>query len=400
MLAGFQTATAQLWIPIQYDTTLINHEIIVSGDNAYNSTSLQNGVAEGLFKGGFISEFEIDDSYSKHKDLNRLGKNLQAEVEYRNYKKNIFGNEKWGFLLKGGYYFIGSGAYSDDLYGLVFKGNDQFLGASAEFSGTTTNVTGFQKVGFGVISKKSKSSITLNFVNVSNAYQGTLQKGILTQDQEASSIDLVVDGSFSYTDKTQFSNGIGAAIDLDFKIPFQWLNGRQSYFQIQAKNLGLAYMNQGMKSYSVDSTYNYSGFNFDQIFNNNSFFGNDFSILDTLQIETARKNKWIALPALIQVGKIVDEHYQGKIQSIFGIRAYPTLSYTPLLYVGMNYRPHQYVDWGLIGSYGGFGGFRFGFYSNVNLKKIQLGLGTEDILGFFSQRALGESINIRMRCKL
>jgi hypothetical protein len=400
LVVGFQHAFGQLWMPIQYDTTLIGQEFILSGDNSYNSTSLQNGVAEALFKGGFISVFEIDDSYSKHKDLNRLGKNIQAEFEYRNYKKNIFGNENWGFLVKGGYYLIGSAAYSDDLYGLIFKGNDHFLGSTAEFSGTGMNITGFQKVGFGVISKKGKSSVTLNFINVSNSYRGHLQTGILTQDADASSIDLEIDGEFSYTDKSQFSNGLGAAVDLDFKIPFQWINGRKAFIQLQAKNLGFAYMNQGMKNYSIDSTYNYSGFNFDQLFNNQSLFGNDFSVLDSLQIQTERKKNWIALPCMFQAGKLIDENFQGKIQSLFGLRVYPTLSYIPLLYLGLNYRPVKILDLGLIGSYGGFGGFRAGFYTNLDFQKIQIGLGTEDILGFFSQKALGESINIRIRCKL
>lgn len=399
-LLGFQQVFGQLWLPAQYDTTFIQQEFILSGDNSYNSSSLQNGVAEGLFKGGLISVFEIDDSYRKHKDLNRLGKNIQAEFEYRNYKRNIFGNDNWGFLVKGGYYLIGSAAYSDDLYGLIFKGNDYFLGSTAEFSGTRTNITGFQKVGFGIISKKEKSSVTLNLINVSNSYRGHIQTGNLTQDAEASSIDLEIDGEFSYTDQSRFSNGIGAAIDLDFKIPFQWINGRKAFIQLQAKNLGFAYLNQGIKNYSIDSTYNYSGFNFDQLLNSQSLFGNDFSVLDSLQIQTKREKNWIALPCLFQAGKLIDESYQGKLQSLFGLRVYPTLSYIPLLYLGFNYRPHEMIDLGFIGSYGGFGGFRAGLYGNLDFQKIQVGLGTEDILGFLSQKALGESINIRIRCKL
>lgn len=397
---GFHHAFGQLWLPLQFDTTLIEQEMILSGDNSYNSTSLSNRLASRLFRGGQISDDVINNSYDAQKGLNRLGKNLQAEFEYRNYKANIFGNKNWGFLVKGGYYFIGSAAYSDDLFGLIFKGNNHFLGATAEFSGTITNVTGFQKVGFGIVSKKGKSSITLNFVNVSNVYKGQLQTGLLTQDAEASSIDLGVDGSFFYTDKNQFSNGLGAAIDLDFKIPFQWLNGRKAYIQLQAKNLGLAYMNHGVKSYSADSTYNYSGFNFNQIFNSQSLFGNDFSVLDSLQIQTERKKNWVALPCVFQAAKLINENYEGKLQSLFGIRLYPTLSYTPLLYLGLNYRPRKYLDLGIVGSYGGFGSFRAGFYSNVNLQKIQIGIGTEDVFGLISKNAFGESLNLRIRCKL
>ena len=107
---GFHHAFGQLWLPIQYDTTLIDQEIILSGDNSYNSSALKNSLADRLFRGGQISDDAINSSYNSHKGLNRLGKNLQAEFEYRNYKATIFGNKNWGFLVKGGYYFIGSAA--------------------------------------------------------------------------------------------------------------------------------------------------------------------------------------------------------------------------------------------------------------------------------------------------
>jgi hypothetical protein len=119
-----------------------------------------------------------------------------------------------------------------------------------------------------------------------------------------------------------------------------------------------------------------------------------------LQIQTERKKNWVTLPSMFQAAKLIDENYQGKVQSLFGLRLYPTLSYTPMLYLGFNYRPVKFLDLGFIGSYGGFGGFRTGFYANFNFKKIQIGAGTEDVLGIVSKNAFGQSFNLRLRCKL
>lgn len=390
-------AFGQLSMPVQHDTTLINHEIIFSGDSEYFSTSLRKGLGARLIRGGEITNDIKDKSFNSHKDINKMGKDIQGEIEYRNYKVNLFGSEKWGFLVKGGYSFIGGGVYSKDLFGLAFYGNESYLDKQAYFSGTSANVIGFQKLGFGAINKKTKSSLSLNLINVSNVYSGKVNKGIL--DQTADSIDMQLDGFFSYTEKAQFSNGLGLAIDADIRIPIDWIKDQKAYIQVQVKNMGAAYMNQGMRTYKIDSTYQYSGFTFDQLFAEQSLFSKDFSVLDTLSIRSESQKKWVMLPGFIQAGKIIDENYTGKWQSFFGVRLYPTLVYTPLLYLGGNWRPVNWLDLGLSGSYGGFGTFRAGFYASFRYQMIHLGLGTDDVYGLVSKNAFGESFNLRLRCK-
>lgn len=398
--AGSGIASGQLLQPIQYDTTIIGQEIILSGDSEYHSTSLRKGFANRIIRGGAISNDVKDKTFSAQSGgLNKFGKDIQGEIEYRNYKVNMFGNEKWGFLVKGGYYFIGSGSYSKDLFGLAFYGNDSYLGRMTEFSGTRASFSNFQKIGFGVISKKSKSSVTLNFVNVSSLYNGSIKTGMLTQDDDASNINLTLDGDFTYTDKVNFSNGNGLAVDLDFRIPIDWMKDQKAFIQVQAKNIGVAYMHNGVKQYSADSSYHYSGFTFDQLFKDESFFSQDFSLLDSLRIQNEDKKSFVALPCMFQAGKIVSDHYAGKWQSFFGIRVYPTLAYTPLIYIGGNWRPQSWLDLGLSGSYGGFGNFRAGFYASFKFNMFNLGLGTEDVYGLVSKNAFGESFNVRLRCK-
>jgi hypothetical protein len=398
-LAFTTTCFGQSFLPTQFDTTWSKHELIFSGDNELNATALQVGMSNRLLHGGQISSDMINQSYDSHANTNRIGKLLQANFEYRNFTVSLFKNPNWGYVVSGGYTVIGSAAYSKDLYGLLFKGNASYLNQTAEFSGSRFSLKNFQKIGFGIISKKNKSSVVLNLVNVSNYYQGIVRTGILTQNEDASQIGLHLDGTFSYANPNQFSNGVGACVDLDFKFPFQWIN-KQAHIQFQAKNLGIAYMNQGIRSYLSDSTYSYSGFTFDQLFANQSVVSNQFSVLDSLHITTENIKKWIVLPCVIQVGKMVEENRTGKWQSFFGVRLYPNLASVPLLYIGFDYKPKAIVNLGASILYGGFGGLRAGFYASANLSKWNIGLGTENVIGAISPKGYGQTLNIRLRCNL
>lgn len=390
---------SQLLNPIQYDTNLVNYEYILQGGADYFSTSAYRDFSSKLLLGGEITNDQKDRTFDKHNPINRFGLDLQSEIEFRNYKANLFGNKKWGYVIKAGYFSIGSVAYSKDLFGLVFYGNEAYFDTTAVFSGTTAKFMSFQKVGFGIIGKSRKSSITLNLINVSTAFKGVVNTGKLQQNADGSLVSLTLDGSYASTRTSNFSNGIGASFDFDFKVPFNWIQNRKAYLHFQLKNLGVAYMHQGMQQYVVDSTYNYAGFTVDQLVNSETLFGDQFSLTDSLQIESKISNKWMVLPALFQAGKIIDEHYTGKLQSFFGVRLYPTMLYSPLVYAGANYRPVSWLDIGISGSFGGFGGFRTGFYSSFKTKLLHIGVGTEDIVGWVSKRGLGQSLNLRLRCK-
>ncbi len=392
------SVSGQAILPIQYDTIIHQHELIISGDADLSATSMSKSMFIPFVFGGGISNDMKDKSLDRHKSHNRIGVLAQAEFEYRNYNVNLFKNSKYGFLIHGGYYVSAFGNYRKDLFEMAFYGNEPFLGRTADFSSSSMRLTAYQKIGFGIIDKKSKSSLSLNLVNVSSFASAYINQGELTQDADGENIDLILDGNFLQSNGSSFSKGLGASIDFDYRIPVLWFKDQTAFVQVQVKNFGFAYLNKGVKSYQVDSTYHYSGFNLDQLTNNSSF--TDFSIQDSLNIRPENKKQMIALPFFVQIGKIVDEHHAGKFQSFFGVRIYPTATYVPVLYVGGNWRPVNWVDLGLSVSYGGYTYLRGGLYASFKLKNIHLGLGTEDVYGLVSKNALGESLNIRMRWSL
>jgi hypothetical protein len=388
----------QYILPIQHDTNTYNHEIIAHGITEYSSTSVQNEMGKMLLFGGHITDDIKNRTFDAHRGINRFGLDASAEIEYRNLKASIF-KEKWGFTVKAGYYNYMSVLYSKELFGLSFFGNEKYLGENVDFSGSRFQAMSFQKIGFGFIDKKSKSNVSLNVYSISNYAEINVREGHLFQSENGDSISLTLDGNLDYTSESNFLKGFGAGIDLDFRIPVVLRNEKVSYVQFLAKNLGFAKMTSTVTRYRTDTTFTYDGLTFDQLYGDASIFNEDFSILDTLGVDSLSVSKYKALPGFMQAGKIVDDLNKARVQSFFGIRIYPSITYSPLIYAGAQFKTTKWLDLGANASYGGFSGFRAGIYGNVRMKNFSLGISSEDVIGFVSKKAKGQSLIVRLRCR-
>jgi hypothetical protein len=395
----FYFVQAQQFLPIQHDTNQFKQEFILIGNFDLNATSVEKAISTKMFFGGEITDDLKNRSLEKHKPVNRVGVDYQSEFEWRNANVNLFKKDKYGFLIKGGYYGIGSGAYSTDLFKLAYYGNQHSTEEVLNMDGSAFQFTSFQKFGFGIFNKKSKNSFSLNLVNVSSHFQGFLNKGELTTHVDADSLELLLSGNFKSTNPG-FSNGLGIALDFDIRLPINWFNDKEAIIQFLGKNLGIASMNKGLVHYSADSTYKFEGFRLQQLMNSSSLVGSEFSLMDTLQISQTTRKSNIFLPGFIQVGKIVSEQSQSKLQSYFGIRMYPTLFYRPFVYAGLDYVPTKDLHVSLNSSLGGFGLVRFGGYVTYSLEGWNFGIGTEDLYSIFNDKGMGSSLNIRLTKKL
>ena len=385
-------------LPIGYDTLANNsHEIILNAGLDYTATSVQNDLLSKFIKGGTVTEEIKDNSFDKHGAVNRIGALAGGMLEYRNYNKHLFKKKDWGYLIRAEYNVFAGGLYSKDLYGLAFYGNDRYIGETIDFSGTNMSYMTFQKIGFGMIAAKSKSSVAFNVYNVSDRFTGSFRKGMIVQDANGDSLNLTMDGELQMRNNQKFNQGIGFGVDLDFKVPISW-GKRKAYIRFQAYNVGFAYMYEKQKVYTFDTTFNYGGFKFDQLIGEGSLFSDSLDYLDTLGIHTSERNVTVMLPGYLQIGKIVDETYSGQLQSFFGIRLYPSLIYSPYVFAGLDYHPADWVRIGVNASYGGFGKFRAGLYSKFIFGNYSIGLATENVVGLVSKKGMGQSMFINLKC--
>ena len=380
-----------------YDTLQLNHELIIDGNIEYFSSSIEKDITSKFYRGGFISSEMKERSLDKHGGVNRIGGVAQGDIEYRNYKLNLFKNKNWGIVVKGGSGNIGSAIYNKDAFGALMYGNENYRGETIDLSGSNMTFVSYQKVGFGFIDPVSKSNVSLNLYNISNRFFGHLRDAQLTQDILGDTIDVVLQGEFNLKQNNKFNQGIGIGFDFDFTLPINYGSEKTAFIQFQMKNVGFGYLYEKQKVYEVDTSFSFVGFQLSDLLGEETVFTEDANALETLGVKSTEKSKAFMLPGFIQIGKIIDASLTKKIQSFYGLRLYPTLIYSPFLYAGVDYHPKKWLNIGATVSYGGFGKFKGGLYSSMKFSNYSIGVGTENIYGMFSKRAMGESILIKLR---
>lgn len=389
---------AQSWLPTHHDTIIESkQELIFNGVADYSSTSLHKSLTQKLFYGGEITDEIKAKSQKLHGGINQFGSDLNAEIEYRNFKVNLLKNKNWGFLVKAGYYSFISAFYSKDLFNLTFYGNQDYLGQTASISGTKFSSYSFQKIGFGWIDKKTKSSITLNLYNLSNQSQASIKTGEIFQSSAIDSISITYDGKVNFSDGSGFIKGLGFGVDGEFRFSVPTKKNKPIYYQLLCKNLGFASFIEPVSQYSADTIFSFNGLTFNQVLNGANFLDSNFSIIDTLGIIRTTSKKTIFLPGFLQISKLVDSKSNRKLQEFYGVRMFLNSMYTPLVFAGLDYRISLFheatLNIGVNASYGGFTRYRFGLYSSLNFKNWNLGMASENILGI-----TGQSLILRLQC--
>ena len=390
--------TTYLWgqqmLPIQHDTTQLKGEIILTGGVFYQGNAIRNDFSNALLFGGHITD-EMKDASMKNaasRSRNRYGGNFSSQLEYRNYDVNLFGKSEWGFLVQAGYEtFIGT-QYTKDAFSLIFKGNAHVDNNLANLSDIRFEQMTFQKIGFGIVDKKSRSSIAVNLINGQSFNKLNLENGEYRQSDNTDSISLLLKGNYSASTGNSFSNGLGVAFDAEFRLEIPWMKVKKAWIQLKAQNIGVVFFNKSSQTYAVDTMYRYSGFKMNQLLDGGVFGGGEFNLMDSLNINPTSGSQAVWLPGFIQLAKIVDRANPAKLQSFFGLNVYTNITYLPQVFVGMHYQPIPAVAVGAQLSYGGFGELRGGFYADFKMKNAYIGIGTQDVYGAFAKNGLGQSI--------
>lgn len=387
---------SQRLFPTIIDTNSSERSLTLDASAELATTGLNNGMLNRFLFGGAISNDVIQANHDKQKTLNRGGAILSGNLMYTDLKVNLFKNAKIGYGIQYGYSQVSSLTYTDHLYDLVFQGNKNYANVDMRLTGTTVRNMAFQKIGFGLFHKATKSSLFFNLVGVSSYFKGGISDGVLQQSIGLDTLTLAAKGSFSQPYRKTFMKGMGFSVDFNYNIPIRFFKNKRAILQVQVHDLGFAYFDGGVKRYSMDSTYRYTGFTVSQLFN--GVMSKTTSLMDTLGITQKGTSKWEVLPFYIQISKAVNEDYEGEWQSLFGLRAYPTASYRPLIYAGVDYRPIKPLHIGALVSYGGFTSFKGTLYLQYKVKNFGIGVATDNIVGAFSKKGFGQAYNLQLSC--
>lgn len=390
-------AVGQELIATNYDTLVRSQGVVVEGNTFYHTTSLKNDLSEKFLFGGFIDQEVKNSTLESHGERNRLGGGTRFKATYYNAKKSIFSNKNIGWQISFGQNTHLSGSYKSDFFQLLMYGNESFNYEQANFSNTYFSYTNFWTIGFGIHHKKTKSFVTLNAILPRNDAQLGITRGFLQRNQNNEAINLDLLSELEVMRSYPFFKGAGIALDFDYYVPFNTSIGKSNTFKgtfkISARNIG-GYLLNEVDNFSVDNALLFEGLSLDIIQQDKESVGE--VMLDTLgaEVNSGQRLRWS--PGFIQAGKIVEAMSNNKLQSFFGIRMYTNLNYQPLIYVGGGYRPLENLSFGLQGSYGGYGNFRLGSYVHLIIDQLTIGIGSEDMLGLFSNEHYGNSALINL----
>lgn len=399
ILLGILISTSNLsfsqeLLPVMYDTTVAENQIYIEGGALAHSTSIYNEFTKKFLFGGEIDNEVSNRSWENQNENNRIGGGYHLRLQYRAGKPIFKSNTDWSWMINASNEAHLSSEYSDDLFGLVFLGNEPFLGKQVDLMGATARFEQYWSIGGGFHNKKTKSFITLNVVLPQNFFQGNIDRGSLAFGAQGASMNLDAQGEVIVANPSLYFKGIGASTNFDFNIPFGDSTTFNGVIGIQGRNIGFYKVhNATVYDFTVDEQY--SGFSINDLMGETPLP----SLMDTLGITEGHSTRYKLIPGFIQIGKIVSAHSSHKVQSFFGVRMYTNRSYRPLIYAGAHYQASSQFALGAQLAYGGYGSLRLGLYLNYNTENFVLGVGTEDLLGAVLKNQYGYSALIRLAWK-
>ena len=388
------TVFGQHMLPLVQDTTgKYKGSITLTSNGDYASNAIGKNIVQSFFYGGFIDQNMKNSSIERIQNINQFGLDMNAELSFRSKgdlsKKESSPFYNHGYIVQAGYHQFSSLVFSRDAFRYAFEGNSLFLGDTADFSGTRFNSMGYSKIGFGIFNRSNNNALTLNVISLNQFASGNMETASIIQDSQNDTIQLDYSGGFSFAKNGGFSKGFGISFDVDYRIQTNE-NDHAMTFQLLAKNIGFILPTQ-MTRYAADSSFQYTGFNLNQLVQQNLL--STMSLADTLGIEKGTEKRALLLPGFIQFSKLVDMQATQRIQSFYGARMFLSQNYIPYFFAGMHARVTKSWSTGLSASFGGFSQLKWGMYSSFQLSRWNIGVASENL---FSKT--GESIILQVKC--
>lgn len=376
----------------------VQQKIELEGYGSYGSSVMDINTMRLFYRGGYF------DNELKAQSVNRLGgKNLfGGEYSFRVGYENPY--VRWldsaCFYLN--YEINGAGgiAFTEDLFRLVFEGNQGYEGDSAFLSGIEMSSFAFKKLGLGYIrsNKNGMHKVGLSLMSFDSYSYGVLDRGIYTADVDSDTLQLILSGNWMTDTRADQGSPIGYGIGVDYEaklFPLQSDSTSAPMLICGVKNLGLFFSTNQMNTMSLDTIYTYSSVEV----NDFSDFANDLfpqSIeTDSILPEMEQNRKFRALPFELYFYSPSDPNGR-KFQLIYGMRYRYGVTMIPQMYLGGDWRPNEST---IISSYLSFGGYSFfktGLAIRKEIGKVRVGVVLNNVPGFLTDEAYEQSLAISL----
>lgn len=391
---GGVSFTQGLGVNASYFDDSIHARIDVNGFGSFGSSVMDIETMKLFYNGGFYDE-EL-----KAESIKRLG------------GKNLFGGEygfnmtytspSASFLEKGGFYLAyemsgGAGIdFSQDVFRFIFEGNQQFSNDSAFFSGTQFSTYNYKKIGIGY-NENNNLKYGLSLMSFNNYTSGMINRGVYFGGEDT--LKLRLDSDISMDDRSNHGSPVGYGLGADFEITLP-LNPEDDTLDLPKlvlgfKNVGVFMSTKSMNNYRIDTIYNYSGVEANDLSLFQGGLPTREEVKDSILPENKQERIFKLLPFEFYFYSTSNPNGK-KMQLVYGMRYRYGVAMVPLIYLGGDWRPNPST---IITPYLNFGGYSF-VKMGVSLKrrfdKFYIGMACNNLPGYFSKEAYSRSISLNL----
>jgi hypothetical protein len=322
--------------------------------NLYGGYHLNSNVFTNDFlRGRFIDDNKKERQEKRLKDVNRVGMDVNMGLT------GIIKGKKLNYVIGLNNRQMLTSKFSHDDFELMFRGNTQYVGKTAQLSPLKVTYFDYQSIYLGIQKKIEAKNLVigagLSLIRGGRFQNLNIKSGTLYTDTAGTYLDFTMDYNIAYTNKSKSAlgptNGLGAAINLSMS----WRTEKNNQLNIEVRDLGFIRWNN-LNSYSGNSTYRFEGYDVKNIFQlNDSVFTNMKADTLAKSLGMNKENKTInfLIPATFHVNYLYN--YNTRLSFVGGIKYMINASYIPRIYVKTIY----YVKKDLIlipmVAYGGFG---------------------------------------------
>lgn len=378
------------------------HRITVEAVGGYDSNVLYNDLVMGIYRGGFLSEDVRERSMAALGSTNRAGYELGGKATLA-WGDSLFGSPRLMPRFSLAHRDLLGVRFARDAFTLSFFGNAAFEGSTAHIGPSAFEQVQYQTIAFGVEDRRTGSFVELAVVNGRTLNAGDIPKADLLTATDGRYLELELDGNYQRSDtgRTGFSNGIGAAITLQWKRPFRLL-GMPVTGSVGISDLGFISWNKRPLSVDKDSTIRYEGFEVAGILDLDGLILNEHTLQDSLGLGYEQKRFLRPLPAMMEAKLEFGRLHKGipgfeRHAYAVSIEHRTLPGYIPRGTVVRNFVISRAVLAQVGATYGGFGEFRvrLGFEAFV-MDHLCIGVGTPNAVGLFSDQARGKALAARV----
>lgn len=330
-------------------------EVYLTGQANANSNSVSGKLMLSYLRGGFIDNETKNTTLDRLKTNNRLGLITDARVGGV-FRLDSLG--KWYMRTELGNRLAFASTFAPDAFKLIFYGNAQFAGTTANLNNLNINFFSYNNLSFSLINRNEKRIWEFGL----GAVQGVSHLGLNATDASlftSTNFDtLKLNGTVdvNQSGRGRFANGVGAALRLSYTKKIN----PTTYIAFGIDNIGILAWNNTATSFSRTGETRFSGIDISTVLQGDTAaFENIIDSLGNAILPTEQRGSYTTLlPFNVNASF---SHSYSKIILIGGLRYTYLPGFIPLVNVGAVYlipiKTKALLMPSLELKYGGFGGF-------------------------------------------